>query len=1456
MFASSCPLSALVRTAAARHSQGGGGGKAAAAVVVAALLAGGLAAPAGGSSVRGALANLRLVSSAPGELTISWDLPDPLPTDYRIMWAEDGLAFLSYRFANEVLRGNEYPDGATTSVTLTGLAEGASFKVKARTRYSSGRANNRRWSGPWSDVVTASVSEAEPVAQQQIDDPETQGDDQQEQVDDPQTQGDDQQQVDDPQTQGDDQQQQIDDPQTQGDPQTEGDDQQQVGDPVVVDPVSQTQGGDLQGQRGGLLVVSDKSVEADESVSEARVSRSEPVGGDLSAGTDTVGAVEPDSAARGTISEGFSLWDADWFAAELVAGSTYVVEVLGAGVGADCTLRGPVLERVHDADGTPVAGTETWDDGRDSLTRLTFAPASPGTYFVSVAGEANAAGTGTYILALTAAGERSSERVAAIGAEGCVPTAPDKNADNSAISRVAPKKALKPPPENNRITARSHNTVGTLASNIDQTFVHPYDVPNAGYDLAFMTGPNEPGQIGYVLTKLEIKTLVLGELTVSIWTDNNGSRDQKLAEQTFTGAPGVLSADGLDVFLSPNAKYWIRYETVGQTRLITTNTGNEDSGTLPGWSIEGRAAHGSYVVVRLSGFATDRLASNLNGTHSQVVEVPNAGLDQAFTTGPTEPGYVLTELEFTTERLNGLTVSIWTDNNGSRGDKLAERHFAGDNAVLQQVVPMDGLGVFLLPETKYWIRYETAGQTTLIITDTDDEDSDTLAGWSIERRFKVALSGFVAVRDAPVSSIDTLVSNLSNSLTGVFDITSAGVGQAFVAFVTGPTEPGQNINGFVLNKLEFSTVILGELTVSVWTDRNGSPHNKLAERTLTGDGIARLQDVSADGLGAFLLPETKYWIRFESVGQTRLGVTGNADQDSDSLDGWSIERVGSRRFLVRLSGVTGSDATLVSNIGQSSDSVEAIAVGGIDQSFMTGVNEPGEYGFVLTELEFFARDFIRTDAVLVSVWTHSNGSRGEKLVQRRVQGGGSTDLERRVVDGLDVFLLPRTQYWIRFVEEVGDATLSFTGTGDEDAGGVAGWSIGGPPTDFSRHIRFGLSGFAVAAGSSEPSGGDLAASEATTGVVRVGQVAYGSLFVDDRVGVDDERLVSVESFTRDRDWFKLEGLQAGRLYRVEVDFVGVGVVGGGIQMYQSTWGATPVARSDRWDSNYDGNAVIDFRPIQSDRAVTKWIMIESPNGMGYGPNRFDARNYFTGDYTVTLADITGLETMVANTEQRDVDRLVFSKIGHIHDQEAELIGHNREVATSFTTGTNTAGYALDSITAYMQLGRTAAINQFTAEIIDILPPADLLAGFSEDSTDISVTSATIVSTIAEPAVSIHSDNGGKPGDRLCTLEGLDGLDTGRYLATGDWPDRLYAGGCADLTLTARTTYWIVFGSSERLPSSYYLVGRATTTAEDPGSADGWSIGAHARRRVYTDTGTDGWGNAAYTLAVGVHATPN
>ena len=87
----------------------------------------------------GAVPNLQLSSASPGELTITWDTPDPTPSDYRVIWAEQSLDFLSYSRPNEANRGNEYPSGDETSITLTGLTKGQTFKVQARARYTERR---------------------------------------------------------------------------------------------------------------------------------------------------------------------------------------------------------------------------------------------------------------------------------------------------------------------------------------------------------------------------------------------------------------------------------------------------------------------------------------------------------------------------------------------------------------------------------------------------------------------------------------------------------------------------------------------------------------------------------------------------------------------------------------------------------------------------------------------------------------------------------------------------------------------------------------------------------------------------------------------------------------------------------------------------------------------------------------------------------------------------------------------------------------------------------------------------------------------------------------------------------------------------------------------------------------------------------------------------------------------
>lgn len=114
---------------------------------------------------RGTMGNPAVVSDAAGELTLSWEMPDPIPVDYRIVWAEESRGWLSWTATNEADRGNEYPaavvDGApTVSMTITGLTPGDTYKIRARARYTHDGARERPWSGPWTPILRVTVAEA------------------------------------------------------------------------------------------------------------------------------------------------------------------------------------------------------------------------------------------------------------------------------------------------------------------------------------------------------------------------------------------------------------------------------------------------------------------------------------------------------------------------------------------------------------------------------------------------------------------------------------------------------------------------------------------------------------------------------------------------------------------------------------------------------------------------------------------------------------------------------------------------------------------------------------------------------------------------------------------------------------------------------------------------------------------------------------------------------------------------------------------------------------------------------------------------------------------------------------------------------------------------------------------------------------------------------------------------
>ena len=123
---------------------------------------------------------------------------------------------------------------------------------------------------------------------------------------------------------------------------------------------------------------------------------SELDGEDFPTDTTTTGYVAVGSTATGEIS---SSDDRDWFAVDLGAGRTYVIDLKGFTVNAhDGTLWDPYLRGIHDADGNLISGTTNDDGGLERNSRLIFTASESATYYIAAG---SYSGQGTYKLEVT-----------------------------------------------------------------------------------------------------------------------------------------------------------------------------------------------------------------------------------------------------------------------------------------------------------------------------------------------------------------------------------------------------------------------------------------------------------------------------------------------------------------------------------------------------------------------------------------------------------------------------------------------------------------------------------------------------------------------------------------------------------------------------------------------------------------------------------------------------------------------------------------------------------------------------------------------------------------------------------------------------------------------------------------------------------------------------------------------
>ena len=110
-----------------------------------------------------AVTGVAVSSDTAGQLAIAWTQPTDEPTDYRISWTPAGEEYPSHSEENTSRRGNSYPAGGATSLTLTGLPGGVSYKVIMRARYHNEQTGEHS-SGPWTDEVTQRVRNNPPAA--------------------------------------------------------------------------------------------------------------------------------------------------------------------------------------------------------------------------------------------------------------------------------------------------------------------------------------------------------------------------------------------------------------------------------------------------------------------------------------------------------------------------------------------------------------------------------------------------------------------------------------------------------------------------------------------------------------------------------------------------------------------------------------------------------------------------------------------------------------------------------------------------------------------------------------------------------------------------------------------------------------------------------------------------------------------------------------------------------------------------------------------------------------------------------------------------------------------------------------------------------------------------------------------------------------------------------------------
>ena len=795
----------------------------------------------------------------------------------------------------------------------------------------------------------------------------------------------------------------------------------------------------------------------------------------------------------------------------------------------------------------------------------------------------------------------------------------------------------------------------------------------------------------------------------------------------------------------------------------------------------------------------------------------------AFTTGANPFGYHVTSVQIYLSRASfagtpSPDVSIRADDGAVPGETVLYT-LTTTSAV---TVPWNSLtftttnNFTLQPNTTYWLYATTVGTNQMFIggTESDDEDTESNTDWRIgDARYSRADGGTWTQKDDFNLGIKIsghpapafLVSNLDSPGEDILffretDTDTSKLAQSFsAADNTDGTTAEFDFHGVTV-LLELG-VFLGsqladsDILATVHRDNGGQPGDLV--HTLTApETYTVLQDKSpitfSASPGSTLSSGITYWVKFEIAtdstfftGPTSIYFEFATDNNEvqgpttnnrwtighDSL--WSPETLAwtteVRSIKMSVLGAPHYD-TLVSNIDQTFLGAEPT---GPDvkaaQSFLT---PPGPLGqqYRLNAARFNASSQHPTHA-MIDLHADDNGVPGDHLASMTMPGdfapGDTVIADLTVSAPKNTNLNTGTRYWFVITNEQlnNPLYLRVTESKAQDSTSLDGWTIGDRRAKKEPDQPWSSVAFPIQI---EVLGTPFIRTNEADGpdLPGAGHNAHqtGAVVIPGIVSTGHLTPGLDRNHGLYGDYWWLD-TQWGHSYRIEVKF--------GDSPNTATGGSawTYFIDGDRrgtcCDSDHnrnDGYTVLHIKHDQNRKYLINVVVFDKLNS--------GSKN-FNGPYTITMTDITGTDKLVSN--------LYIGTLTKV----ANYVGSNRQYASSFTAGHNPGGYKLDRIRTHI--------------------PDDH----------------------SSPVLALHTDTSFAPGTKLCDFRNPTQVQHLVYWEDFPAPIPFTAPDCADVTLAANGTYWIVFAGTGYKPV-------VTNSGGEFTKEGGWSIGNTALTKT---TGT-------------------